>query len=92
MTLKQLRKRIDALDLQLLQLLNKRAALSLEVGEIKKKSGLPVFDGARERLMLKRLLEKNKGIVSDATLRKIFLEILRQSRQLQKAKINGKHA
>ncbi len=92
MTLKQLRKRIDSIDLRLLRLLNRRAVLSLEVGELKKKNGLPVFDGSREKLVLKRVIQKNKGLVSDAALRRIFSEVLRQSRRLQKTKINGKHA
>ena len=92
MTLKQLRKRIDSLDLQLLQILEQRASLSLRVGDLKKKNGLPVFDGSREKLVLKRVVQKNKGLISDGALKKIFSEILRQSRRLQKAKINGKHA
>lgn len=86
MTLKQLRKRIDSLDLQLLQLLNRRAEVSFKVGELKKKQGLPVFDGKREKLVLKRVIQRNKGLVSEVALRRIFSEILRQSRQLQKSK------
>jgi Chorismate mutase len=41
--LKPLRERIDALDAQLIALLNQRAAVALEVGEVKKHFNAPVF-------------------------------------------------
>ncbi|HEY4350616.1 MAG TPA: chorismate mutase, partial [Paraburkholderia sp.] len=40
--LKPLRERIDALDAQLIALLNQRAAVALEVGEVKKHFNAPV--------------------------------------------------
>lgn len=38
-----LRDRIDAIDRELLALLNKRAGVAQEVGELKKRDGSPVF-------------------------------------------------
>ena len=45
-----LRVRIDAVDLELLQLLNRRASLALEVGEVKKKEGSVAFRPEREEI------------------------------------------
>ncbi|HRP30201.1 MAG TPA: chorismate mutase, partial [Burkholderiaceae bacterium] len=47
-TLQSLRARIDALDLELLALLNERASLALEVGALKKAEGSVVFRPERE--------------------------------------------
>ena len=46
--LQALREQIDAVDRELLTLLNRRAGLALEVGEIKKHEGSPVFRPERE--------------------------------------------
>ena len=83
MTLRQLRKRIDALDLQILRLLNQRARLSAQVGKIKKKRRLPILDSEREKRLLRRLIQNSRGPISMSSIHKIFSEILRHSRQLQ---------
>ena len=83
MTLDQLRRRIDRTDLQLLRLLNQRAAAAVRIGQFKKRQGLPVYDGRREGKLLRRLLRKNPGPLSSASVRGIFREILRTSRRLQ---------
>ena len=49
-TLKDLRLEIDNIDSQILALLNKRAECVIEVGEIKKKEGSPVWVNSREDL------------------------------------------
>ena len=46
-TLKDLREEIDSIDSQILSLLNKRAGCVIEVGEIKKKEGSPVWVNSR---------------------------------------------
>ena len=47
-TLPELRDRIDALDRELIAMLNRRARLAQEVGEIKKREGSVVFRPERE--------------------------------------------
>ncbi len=83
MTLSQLRKQIDALDIQLLRLLNRRAQLVLRIGHLKKKRGMPIFNSRREEEVLRRLTQTTAGPLSPAATRKIFREILRRSRKLQ---------
>ena len=83
-TLSRLRRHIDEIDLKLLRLLNRRSALGIRIGEIKRKQALPVFDGRREERLLRRLSKANRGSLSGAALRAIFREILRHNRKLQK--------
>ncbi|MBI3323418.1 MAG: chorismate mutase [Candidatus Omnitrophica bacterium] len=83
MKLAGLRRGIDRIDLGLLRLLNRRAALALRIGRVKKKRGLPVVDERRERTVVDRLLQRNGGPLPRGAVRKIFGEILRQNRRLQ---------
>ena len=83
MTLEQLRRQIDRIDSKLLQLLNRRAALVLRIGEVKKKHSLPVFDGKRELAVLNRLMRSNPGPLSKKSIRDIFSGILRHNRRIQ---------
>lgn len=83
MTLDPLRRRIDRIDLQLLRLLNRRAAAALKIGELKKKHRLPVYDGRREQEILRRLAEANPGPLPAASVKAIFTEILRRNRSIQ---------
>lgn len=81
--LRQLRKQIDSLDRELLHLLNQRAGLVLQIGSIKKRLGLPIFDGKREREVLRRLVQSRRGPLPAVSARRIFREILRSSRAIQ---------
>ena len=83
MRLEPLRRQIDRIDLQLLRLLNRRAAAAVRIGQVKKRQGLPVYDGRREEALLQCLLRKNRGPLSSVSVRGIFRGILRTSRQLQ---------
>lgn len=82
-TLEQIRSEIDALDLELLELFNKRGQLVKEVGEQKDKLGLKYHDPKRERQVLDRLAENNKGPYSDTMLRHIFKILFKESIDLQ---------
>ena len=81
--LDKLRKKIDELDLKILELLNKRTEVVLDVGKTKQDKHLKVYSPERERAILKRLKEKNIGPFPDGTLRLIYEEILSASLALQ---------
>ena len=83
MTLDQLRRRIDRIDEKLLRLLNQRAAAALQIGRIKKKQRLPVYDAHREQQVLLRLSRRNGGPLPASSVKAIFKEILRLNRGLQ---------
>jgi chorismate mutase len=58
----ELRRKIDEIDEKLIELLNKRTELVKEVIEIKEKEKKSVFDPSREKKIIERLINKNKGI------------------------------
>jgi chorismate mutase-like protein len=83
-SLEQWRQEIDILDGELLRLLNERARLAFEVGALKVSSGLPVYDGRRERQILARLCQSNQGPLGPESISSIFRCIIRESRRLER--------
>jgi chorismate mutase-like protein len=81
-TLADWRQEIDALDSELLRLLNRRAAIACEIALIKVDSGVPAYDGSRERQVLARVLEQNTGPLDQQSVTDIFSEIIRETRRL----------
>ncbi|WP_321919436.1 prephenate dehydratase [Paraburkholderia tropica] len=82
--LKPLRERIDALDAQLISLLNQRAAVALEVGEVKKHFNAPVFRPERELQVIERLQNLSAGPLGNEHISAIWREIMAASRSLEK--------
>jgi chorismate mutase / prephenate dehydratase len=85
--LKALRSQIDKLDVQIVKLVNERAAIAAEVGRAKLDQGEDVFAPAREEEVYQNVLqanEKGKGPLDPATIRAIFREIMSGARALQK--------
>ncbi|AZR74253.1 chorismate mutase [Anoxybacter fermentans] len=86
MTLQQiekLRKELDLINDQLLELLNRRAEIVQQIGRIKKENNLPFYDPEREQEMFEKLTEKNSGPFSDETIVHLFKEIAKASLKLQ---------
>ena len=83
MSLEQIRKKIDQLDLQILKFLNQRAKLTLDIGKIKTKNGKPIFSPGREKQIYHRLNVVNKGPLESKTLEAIYREIMSGSLSLQ---------
>lgn len=77
------RQRIDALDLQLLALLNDRAQVALQIAEAKRRAGLPVVDADRERQVVARLQRHNAGPLTPEALARIYHAIMVEMRALQ---------
>ena len=82
--LAEIRARIEEVDSRLLPLLNERAALSLEVGQLKAHDPGIIFKPLREREVLDNLARQNTGPLPDGHLRAIWSEILSSSRALQR--------
>ncbi|YCM45315.1 prephenate dehydratase [Verrucomicrobiaceae bacterium 227] len=76
MPLDDIRKTIDSIDTQLLDLLSQRADAVHEVGEIKKKEGLQIYAPEREDALLKSLVDKNQGRLPEKSIRAIYREIM----------------
>lgn len=87
MSLPAIRQRIDALDAQLLRLLNQRADLVHEVGLVKKAEGWEIYAPEREELVLRKLAAMNAelgGRLPEGAVRAIYREIMSASLALEK--------
>lgn len=82
-TLEQLRQEIDRLDEQILPLLNRRAALAVEIGAIKQSNGTALYVPSRERAVLQRLVSGNDGPLSHRSICRIYAEIMAASLALE---------
>ncbi|MEZ5629370.1 MAG: prephenate dehydratase [Burkholderiaceae bacterium] len=74
--LAQLRVRIDALDAQLLSLLNERARVAEEVGELKRREGTPFFRPDRVAQVIAKVQKENPGPLLNQHVAAIWREIM----------------
>ncbi len=79
----KLRDELRSKDDEIVRLLRERAELSAEMGKLKGKEGLNIYDPAQESKIFSRLEEMNGGPLPARSLKKIFSEILSASRALQ---------
>lgn len=77
------RAEIDAIDNELLRLLNKRAGIALRVGAAKTSVETSLCDPNREREVLSRLRQENTGPFDEQSIDNIFQRIIDESLQLQ---------
>jgi chorismate mutase len=85
MRIEDCREEIDRIDGELLRLLNRRALLALEIGEMKTRAGLPLKDEGREREVLSRSSVANVGPLADGSVARIFRRIIRESRRVEES-------
>jgi chorismate mutase/prephenate dehydratase len=78
-----LRHKIDALDGELLALLNRRMQLAIEVGELKKREGSVVFRPEREAQVIEGMKARNPGPLKNESVAPIWREIMSASRALE---------
>jgi chorismate mutase / prephenate dehydratase len=83
-TLASLRGQIDRLDQELVDLLNRRAEISVRIGQVKNDQGLEVWSAAREDEVIAQAMAASKGPLPAETLRVIFRELMSGSRALQR--------
>lgn len=79
----EIRRRIDRLDDELLELLIQRLKLGREIGYAKREIGMAVIDEAREQQLLQRLIQKAGSKMSETDVVEIFSKILEMSRRAQ---------
>lgn len=77
------RDQIDALDRQILALLNQRAQAAQQIGHIKQRLSMPVFRPERERQVIDRLHAQNTGPLRNAGISAIWREIMSACRALE---------
>ena len=84
MNLRGLRKTVDSIDTLILELLNKRARVILDIGKMKGELKESIYVPHREKEVYEKLLAKNKGPLSGEAIKAIFREIMSGALQLEK--------
>ena len=84
--LSELRDKIDAIDEQILQLINQRASCAVEVAKTKIAQGEQgtFYRPDRESLVLRRIIDLNQGPLSDQTASRFFRELMSACLALEK--------
>lgn len=82
-TLNELRQEIDAVDDRLMESLNRRAALVVEVGRLKAGEKRDFHVPSREREIYERLISRNPGPFPNEGLKCVFREIISASLALE---------
>jgi chorismate mutase len=75
---------IDALDLQLLDLLNRRTAIVEDIGRIKRHLHMSIYEPKREDQVFANVLAHNRGPLPPDAIKRIFERIIDEMRTLQK--------
>jgi len=74
--LNKFREKIDQIDDQIVELLNKRVEIAKEIGKFKRKRGIDAYQPDREKEIYERLGEKNRGLFPNKVLKDIYREIM----------------
>lgn len=81
--MEQLRQQLDDVNLEILDLINRRAELVQKIGKLKSKQSTYRFDPVREREMLDLIKQHNHGPFENSTIEHIFKEIFKAGLELQ---------
>ncbi len=84
MTLDELRRQIDVLDEKIVELLNQRAEIVVQIGRIKNAEGAPIYAPDREKAVLAKVRKANRGPLPAGTIEAIYRELMSGSFALEK--------
>ncbi len=81
----QHRKRIDAIDQQIISLLNERAKIALEIGRIRQRENIPPSSAkGREEEVLRNAMKQSEAPLSPEAARRIYERIIAEMVELQR--------
>jgi len=83
MNIEDWRSEIDAIDDELLRLLNMRARLAIKVGQSKQLAGSALCDPKREQEVIERVRRGNQGPLDETAIVELFGCIIRESRRVE---------
>ena len=75
---------VDALDLEIVNLLNQRVKHAGEIGKIKHANGADYYDPAREAQVMTKVCSLNPGPIKNPTIRSVYREVISGSIALEK--------
>jgi len=82
--LAECRRKIDVLDMRLLELLNERTRIVEEIGRIKRHLSLPIYEPRREEEVFHNVTANNSGPLSAEAVKRVFERIIDEMRNIQK--------
>ena len=88
MTIEDWRKKIDEMDLKLVELINQRAKAAYEIGKLKNDTNLPIYEPEREKRILESVKKANRGPLPDSEIQHVFERIIDVMRKLQQQEIH----
>ena len=91
MTIEDWRSEIDAIDDELLGLLNKRAGLAVKLGHSKRLTGAALCDPTREQEVIERARKANPGPLDEQAIVELFSCIIRESRRIEACAMERGH-
>lgn len=83
-SLKSWRQQLDKIDLEIMQLLAKRQQVVRQIGQLKLKQGLPIFQPEREQVVLQtRCTTARQLKLSESLIRQLWILIMNYSKKTQ---------
>ncbi len=79
-----LRRQIDAIDAKLVELLNERAKVVVQIGKLKQQNNAPIYAPDREKVVLEKVRRLNRGPLPDRCLEAVYRELMSGSFALEK--------
>ncbi|MBN2412154.1 chorismate mutase [candidate division KSB1 bacterium] len=83
MDINELRKEIDRIDEQILDLLSNRANYAIQIGRFKTQNEISIHSHEREVQILNNVISKNAGPLTENNIKSIFVQIIDACRNLQ---------
>jgi chorismate mutase/prephenate dehydratase len=83
-SIEELRVEIDGLDGKIVELLNERARVVVEVGKYKQRTGAPIYAPDREKVVFERVRSLNKGPLPNRCLEAVYRELMSGSFALER--------
>lgn len=78
------RKKIDEIDLKLVELLNERSRCAIEIGKIKEKLNIEIYDPEREKEVIQNVQETTQGPLRTEAMKRLFERIIDESRRAER--------
>jgi chorismate mutase len=89
MEIEDWRKKIDAIDLELVRLLNERGIAARAIGRLKQQTNLPIYEPQREETILENVSKANPGPLPTPDLHFIFQNIIAVMRSFQHSDVES---
>jgi chorismate mutase len=78
------RDQIDRVDRDLVRLLNERTEFAIEIGKIKERHGIDIYDPVREEEVIRNVQSATNGPLTEETMQRLFERIIDETRRSER--------